>query len=492
MQAESWLRRNGIIPLLREKHSLSFLLFKPGSYTYSNISTSLRTIRQWYIFARSLILANARRGGLNFSRSSIFLSGTYLERRTQLILFLGNLSHEARWAELLAEFNFSIRHIPGKENTADSLSGQSEPRLWAELGSLEFSLDLHPDEAKEIEDGYADDRDLSHIINRLRSVGDNDSFRDKYFWDEENKRLYLIDSSTARLCIPKGPIRLKILQENHDCISAGHPGRDRTFWNLSRHFYWPGMGRSVKDFVKTCDSCQRNKCARMRTGLLQSIPIPVRPWESISMDFIMGLPKTERQRDAIFTFVDRLTKYVHVIPTKSMIDAEGAARHYVNNVFAYHGLSKSIVSDRDPRFTTAFFKEVFSLLGVKLNMSTANHPQTDGMTERVNRIVEDTLRPFVNHCQTDWDELLALCQFSMNNSFSTSTEDTPFYLTSRQHPVIPSTLVDMLNIMWFRPFLAAWLASATRGSIAVSQGLSRLSSSSSGFLLWSGEERGTF
>ena len=157
------------------------------------------------------------------------------------------------------------------------------------------------------------------------------------------------------------------------------------------------MGRSVKDFVKTCDSCQQSTCARMRTGLLQPIPIPVRPWESISMDFIMGLPKTERQHDAIFTFVDRLTKYVHVIPTKSTIDAEGAARLYVNNVFAYYGLSKSIVSDRDPRFTSAFFKEVFSLLGVKLNMSTANHPQTDGLTERVNRIVEDTLRSFVNH-----------------------------------------------------------------------------------------------
>ena len=113
------------------------------------------------------------------------------------------------------------------------------------------------------------------------------------------------------------------------------------------------------------------------------------------MDFIMGLPKTERQHDAIFTFVDRLTKYIHVIPTKSTIDAEGAARLYVNNVFAYHGLSKSIVSDRDPRFTSAFFKEVFSLLGVKLNMSTANHPKADGLTEHVNRIVEDTLRSFV-------------------------------------------------------------------------------------------------
>ena len=123
----------------------------------------------------------------------------------------------------------------------------------------------------------------------------------------------------------------------------------------------------------------------------------------------MGLPKTERQHDATFTFVDRVTKRVDVTPTKSTIDAEGAARLYVNDVFAYHGLSKSIFSDRDPRFTSAFFKEVFSLLGVILNISTANHPQTDGLTERVNRIVEDTLRSFVNHRQTNWDELLDLC-----------------------------------------------------------------------------------
>ena len=364
----------------------------------------------------------------------------------QAVVYLRSKPHlssrEARWAEFLAEFHFSIRHIPGRKNSADSLTRQSEPRLWAELGSLEFSLDLHPDEAKEIEDGYKEDRELWHIINRLQTAGDDDSFRDKYFWDEENSRLYLIDSSPARLCIPKGPIRLKLLQENHDCISAGHPGRDRTFWNLSKHFYWPGMGSSVKDFVRTCDSCQRHKCARTRSGLLQPLPIPKTPWESISMDLIMGLPRTERECDAVFTFVDRLTKYVHVVPTKSTIDAVGAARLYIDHVFALHGLSKSVVSDRDPRFTSAFFKEVFALLGVKLQMSTANHPQTDGMTERVNRIVEDTLRAFVNHRQSNWDELLPICQFSINNSFSASTGETPFYLTSGQHPITPSALVD--------------------------------------------------
>ena len=158
----------------------------------------------------------------------------------------------------------------------------------------------------------------------------------------------------------------------------------------------------------------------------------------------MILPRTARQQDAVFSFVDKMTKYVHVIPTTSTVDAEGAARLYFDNVFTLHGLSESIVSDRDPRFTSAFFKEVFAILGlgVKRQMSTANHPQTGGQTERMNRVVEDILRAFVNHCQTNWDELLPLCQFAINNSFQTSTGESPFFLTSEQHPITPSTLVD--------------------------------------------------
>ena len=126
-----------------------------------------------------------------------------------------------------------------------------------------------------------------------------------------------------------------------------------------------------------------------------------------------------------------------MIPTTSTIDAEGAACLYVNNVFTLHGLSKSIVSDRDPRFTSAFFKEVFAILGVKLRMSTANHPQTDGQTEHMNRVVENTLRAFANHRQTNWDELLPLCQFAINNSFQTSTGESPFFLNSGQHHIYP-------------------------------------------------------
>ena len=321
----------------------------------------------------------------------------------QAVVYLRTKAHlskrEVRWSEFMAEFHFTVHHIPGRSNTADGLSRQDIP--VAQLNSLELALEIESEDARLISEGYSNDPELSHIIERLtNSRSSSDSFQERYLWDETNERLYLIKSNSARLCIPKGPIRLKLLQESHDCFYSGHMGRDRTFWKLSQNFYWPRMGKDVKDFVLSCESCQRNKSGKTKTGLLQPLPLPERPWVDISMDLIVGLPLTEKGHDAIFTFVDRLTKYTHLIPTKSTITAEGAARVYIDHVFSVHGLSKTIVSDRDPRFTAAFFKELFSILGSQLKMSTANHPQTDGMTERMNRVVEDTLRTYVNHKQT--------------------------------------------------------------------------------------------
>ena len=294
----------------------------------------------------------------------------------QAVVYLRSKPHlrprEARWVEFLADFYFTIHHIPGKENTADPLTRQTD--FYPELNSLEYLMDIHPDEAKMISEGYSEDPELSYIIKRLSSTSKEDALHTRYLWDEHKQRLYLIDANPARLCIPRGPMRLKILQDHHDCSLAGHPGRDRTLWNVSKFFFWPGMGKTVKEFVRSCDSCQRSKSSRAKVGLLQPLPVPKEPWEDITMDFIMGLPQTDRHHDAIFVFVDRLTKYVHLIPTTSTIGAEGAARLYIDHVFSQHGLSKTIVSDRDPRFTATFFKELFSILGTKLQMSSANHP----------------------------------------------------------------------------------------------------------------------
>ena len=358
---------------------------------------------------------------------------------------------EARWVECLADYDFNVYHHPGRVNIADALSRHSDlsqtesnpcdTSVALSCNALEYSLDLNTDLAQAVKDGYTDDRELRAVIDRLQNTP-SDNFHDRYYYDDESGLLYLIASPSNRLCIPRGDLRLALLQEYHDCITAAHPGRDRTYFRLSRFFYWPRMGVDVKRFVKSCDRCQRAKAGHVKSGLLQPLSVPTRPWEDISMDFVMGLPRTPRGHDAIYTFVDRLTKCVHLVPTVSTVDAEASVDLYIQNVFRLHGLSSSIVCDRDPRFTSAFFQDLFKKLGTKLSFSTANHAQTDGQSERVNRIIGDVLRAFTNHKQDDWDLLVPFCEFSINNSEQSSTCETPFFLNYGLHPRAPADFLS--------------------------------------------------
>ena len=171
------------------------------------------------------------------------------------------------------------------------------------------------------------------------------------------------------------------------------------------------------------------------------------------MDFITGLPVTPRGHDAILTFVDHLTKTAHFVPTRSTIDASGSAELYIDHVFRLHGLTKVLVCDRDPRFTSEVFRQVFRILGVRLNFSTSNHPQTDGMTERVHRVIGQMLRSTVNHRQNNWDEVLPMCEFAYNDLLQSSTSDTPFFLSYGFHPLSPADFLVTTGALGGVPLL---------------------------------------
>ena len=184
------------------------------------------------------------------------------------------------------------------------------------------------------------------------------------------------------MCILKGPLRTQILHDHHDTPMAGHQGIKRTYAAIHKLFYWPRMNNDVRDYVKSCDSCQRIKTSQqVPAGLLQPLPIPKQPWEQVSMDFITQLPPTKAGWDAIVVFVDTFSKMVHLVPTKTTASAPETAHLFFNNIIKLHGLPKSIVSDRDAKFTSKFWKTLFQTMGIKLAMSTAFHPQTDGQTE---------------------------------------------------------------------------------------------------------------
>ena len=147
--------------------------------------------------------------------------------------------------------------------------------------------------------------------------------------------------------------------------------------------------------VQECSICQQNKIEHIHpAGLLQPLPIPEQKWESISMDFITGLPKVQG-KDCLYVMVDRLTKFAHFFSISSDYFAAQVVELFFREVFKLHGLPKTIVSDRDSRFTGAFWQELFRVAGSKLATSTIYHPQSDGQTEIVNKWIEGYLRNYV-------------------------------------------------------------------------------------------------
>src|ERR1051325_8871525 len=219
------------------------------------------------------------------------------------------------------------------------------------------------------------------------------------------------------------------------------------------------MGRDIYKYIQTCDMCQRNKGTNQSpAGLLQPLDIPGRRWEQITMDFIVQLPLTRQKHDAIVVFVDRMTKRAYFQPTTTNATAPEIADIFFNTIFRNHGLPKVIVSDRDTKFTSKFWKALFKQLDTKLAMSTAFHPQTDGQTERMNRTLEQMLRIYTNYAQDDWDKLLTIAEFAYNNSVQSSIGYTPFELDCGQAPNTPSNLINLhpTNVEATDNFLNRW------------------------------------
>jgi len=340
-------------------------------------------------------------------------------------------SRQARWMETLQEFDFDIRHRPGSSNVvADALSRRPDYCLsamtWVKADDTLMAT---------VRAAAASDPEYQRVKQDVVK-GSRSDFR----------LLFGLLYKDIRLYVPLCDARQKLLSEAHDAPLSGHLGRDKTYDRLSRAFYWPRMHHMVNEYCRTCPSCQAIKADnRSKLGLLYPNPVPSHCFESISLDFITQLPPTKAGYTAILVFVDRLSKKILVEPTINEITAKQAMDLFFRTVFRHHGMPRSIVSDRDPKFTAELWSEFHKRLGTKLNMSTANHPETDGQTENVNRTLEDMIRAYVSPYHDDWDEHLVSFEFAYNDSLHPSTGYTPFYLNHGRHPLTPLTLFCKLD-----------------------------------------------
>jgi hypothetical protein len=227
---------------------------------------------------------------------------------------------------------------------------------------------------------------------------------------------------------------------------GGHSGIQATYQRVKRLFAWSGLKTDVENFVKQCGVCQHAKHELTHpAGLLQPLPIPKGAWRDLSLDFIEGLPLSDGS-NVILVVVDRFTKFSHFIPLRHPFTAQFVARVFVDSVVKLHGVPLTLVSDRDKIFTSAFWRELFKILGTRLQFSTAYHPQTDGQTERVNQCLEMYLRCMVSDCPKQWRKWLPLAELWYNSNYHSSLGCSPFKALYGADPNLGAMPVDTANL----------------------------------------------
>ncbi|GJY99086.1 putative reverse transcriptase domain-containing protein [Tanacetum coccineum] len=257
---------------------------------------------------------------------------------------------QRRWLELLSEYDCEIRYHPGKANVI--LEARVEARKEENYGTEDKKLEQRADGTL--------------CLN-------------------------------GRSWIPCfGDLRELIVNESHKSKYSVHPGSDKMYQDLKKLYWWPNTKAEIATYVSKCLTCAKVKAEYQKpSGFLVQPVIPVWKWENITMDFVTKLPKTTSGQDTIWVIVDRLTKFAHFLPIKKTDSMEKLTRQYLKELVSRHGVPVSIISDRDSKFTSHFWKSLNEALGTQLDMSTAYHPQTDGQSERTIQTLEDMLRACV-------------------------------------------------------------------------------------------------
>lgn len=331
-------------------------------------------------------------------------------------------SRQARWTLFFNRFNFVLSYRPGSQNTKpDALSRLFNPEPTAK--KPEPMLPPH--------------RVVGAVTWQIesevkRSNGENPTPS---------------GCPVNRLFVP-ATMRPQVIHWAHTSKLTCHPGIRRTIYAIRQRFWWPAMEREVREYVGACPVCARNKTSsQARTGLLQPLPVPSRPWAEISLDFVTGLPLSQGNT-TVLTVVDRFSKMVHFIALPKLPSAKETAETMLNHVFRIHGFPRDVVSDRGPQFVSRFWTEFCKLIGATVSLTSGYHPEANGQAERLNQALETSLRCLVSQKPSSWSKHLTWVEFAHNTLPTAATGLTPFqcafgyqpplFLDTEKEVVVPS------------------------------------------------------
>ncbi|UYV61070.1 K02A2.6-like, partial [Cordylochernes scorpioides] len=335
----------------------------------------------------------------------------------------------ARWALRLQEFDVTVVYKSGrKHQDADCLS----------RSPLEYSEDMEEDipsivTLQNFSEEQMNDQAIRKIADKLQSSPnnsfvkiDNTLYRKNY--DPMGKPWLLV--------VPRH-LRQELLKNFHDSPTAGHLGFTKTYDRIRKKYYWPGMYRTVRRYVAHCSDCQRRKHQpQLPSGHLQPIPVPEVAFEKVGMDLLGRFPTSEGGNRWIIVCTDYLTKYAitKALPTSESMEV---AKFFIEDVILKHGAPRELITDRGRNFTSSMISDLNNQCRITHRKTTAYHPQTNGLTERLNKTIADMLSMYVDVNHKDWDRILPFVTFAYNTAKQESTGFTPFFLVHGREAETP-------------------------------------------------------
>uniref|UniRef100_A0A3B1KK37 Gypsy retrotransposon integrase-like protein 1 n=1 Tax=Astyanax mexicanus TaxID=7994 RepID=A0A3B1KK37_ASTMX len=354
-------------------------------------------------------------------------------------------SRQARWALFFSRFCFTITYRPGSKNgKADALS-----RLF------------------EKEKTQSDPQTILNPSCILAPIQ----------WDiEEDIRQASRSEPTPHNCpanrvfVPES-CRDRLIRWAHTSLATGHPGTARTYHLLGERYWWPRMEPEIHAFIQSCSLCARIKSPRsLPAGKLEPLPIPLRPWSHLSIDFLTDLPPSQTFT-TILVVIDRFSKACKLVPFTTIPTAFQTAEALFTHVFRNFGIPEDIVSDRGPQFTSSVWKAFMDKLGITVSLTSGHHPEANGQVERLNQEIGRLLRHYCHDQQGEWSHFLPWAEYSQNSLRSSSTGLTPFQcVLGYQPPLFPwnAERTDAPAVDdWFTHSERAWEQTHARLGLAV-------------------------
>ncbi|CAM4955013.1 unnamed protein product [Rotaria socialis] len=351
-----------------------------------------------------------------------------------------------RWSLQLQEYSFDIKHTPGSSNCVADCLSRYPIQQPDDIVEEQFELMHGPTYSVNLVNVVSFDstriceqQQKDTVIKQIYQQLSNGKQRQSYTLKDGLVYKIIHRPGHCILELPYIPTSMidQLLQAYHDSPTSGHLGINKTWNKIRDRYFWPGMFKKIKHYVLSCTKCKQFKIDRTKPrGKLQPIEPPTGVLELMGLDFVGPVPQSSNGNKYILVCTDYLSRYA-ITQATSNCTAETAARFLVEKVILQYSVPKQLLTDRGTHFMSNVFEAIASRCGIHHITATTYHPQCNGLTERFNATLVDSIGTYVNQQQSDWDDYLPYATFAYNTSKQSTLQMEPFKLMYGRDPILP-------------------------------------------------------